>query len=143
MEFLAIYRDYVTLDMIWLGVAVLALVVKCFTREYVSLCVAIGALAAFVVSVTIFHGHLLYQVITAVAVAFILAIFIQPYAMHKNQEQRMREAREKLIPHKDEEGIVIEKISATKNSPPALPTECRWRWERRCTWWTTTATSCW
>ncbi len=105
MEFLAIYRDYVTLDMIWLGVAVLALVVKCFTREYVSLCVAIGALAAFVGSVTIFHGHLLYQVITAVAVAFILAIFIQPYAMHKNQEQRMREAREKLIPHKDEEGI--------------------------------------
>ena len=93
MEFLAIYRDYVTLDMIWLGVAVLALVVKCFTREYVSLCVAIGALAAFVVSVTIFHGHLLYQVITAVAVAFILAIFIQPYAMHKiHRPHRQRNA---------------------------------------------------
>jgi membrane protein implicated in regulation of membrane protease activity len=114
MEFLAIYREYVTLDVMWIGIAVLALIVKCFTKEYVTLCVAIGAIAAFVTSITIFHGHLLYQVITAVAVAFILAVFIQPYAMHKNQEQRMREAREKLIPHKDEEGIVIEKIDNMK-----------------------------
>ena len=114
MEFLAIYREYVTLDVMWIGIAVLALIVKCFTKEYVTLCVAIGAIAAFVTSITVFHGHLLYQVITAVAVAFILAIFIQPYAMHKNQEQRMREAREKQIPHKDEEGIVIEKIDNMK-----------------------------
>ena len=113
-EFLAIYREYVTLDVMWIGIAVMALIVKCFTKEYVTLCVAIGAIAAFVTSITIFHGHLLYQVITAVAVAFILAIFIQPYAMHKNQGQRMREAREKLIPHKDEEGIVIEKIDNMK-----------------------------
>ena len=114
MEFLAIYREYVTLDVMWIGIAVLALIVKCFTKEYVTLCVAIGAIAAFVTSITVFHGHLLYQVITAVAVAFILAIFIQPYAMHKNQEQRMRQAREKQIPHKDEEGIVIEKIDNMK-----------------------------
>ena len=114
MEFLAIYREYVTLDVMWIGIAVLALIVKCFTKEYVTLCVAIGAIVAFVTSITVFHGHLLYQVITAVAVAFILAIFIQPYAMHKNQEQRMREAREKQIPHKDEEGIVIEKIDNMK-----------------------------
>ena len=114
MEFLAIYREYVTLDVMWIGIAVLALIVKCFTKEYVTLCVAIGAIAAFVTSITIFHGHLLYQVITAVAVAFILAIFIQPYAMHKSQEQRMRQAREKQVPHKDEEGIVIEKIDNMK-----------------------------
>ena len=114
MEFLAIYREYVTLDVMWICIAVLALIAKCFTKEYVTLCVAIGAIAAFVTSITVFHGHLLYQVITAVAVAFILAIFIQPYAMHKNQEQRMREAREKQIPHKDEEGIVIEKIDNMK-----------------------------
>lgn len=114
MEFLAIYREYVTLDVMWIGIAVLALIVKCFTKEYVTLCVAIGAIAAFVTSITIFHGHLLYQVITAVAVAFILAVFIQPYTMRKNQEQRMRQAREKQIPHKDEEGIVIEKIDNMK-----------------------------
>ena len=41
MEFLAIYREYVTLDVMWIGIAVLALIVKCFTKEYVSLCVAI------------------------------------------------------------------------------------------------------
>ena len=92
MEFLAIYREYVTLDVMWIGIAVLALIVKCFTKEYVTLCVAIGA----------------------VAVTFLLAIFIQPYTMRKNQEQRMRQAREKQIPHKDEEGIVIEKIDNMK-----------------------------
>lgn len=114
MEFLAIYREYVTLDVMWIGIAVLALIVKCFTKEYVTLCVAIGAIAAFVTSITVFYGKFVPQIIVAVAVAFILAIFIQPYAMHKNQEQRMREAREKLIPHKDEEGIVIEKIDNMK-----------------------------
>ena len=114
MEFLAIYRDYVTLDVMWIGIAVLALIVKCFTKEYVTLCVAIGAIAAFVTSITVFYGKFVPQIIVAVAVTFLLAIFIQPYTMRKNQEQRMREAREKQIPHKDEEGIVIEKIDNMK-----------------------------
>ena len=114
MEFLAIYREYVTLDVMWIGIAVLALIVKCFTKEYVSLCVAIGAIAAFVTSITVFYGRFVPQIIVAVAVTFLLAIFIQPYTMRKNQEQRMREAREKQIPHKDEEGIVIEKIDNMK-----------------------------
>ena len=114
MEFLAIYRDYVTLDVMWIGIAVLALIVKCFTKEYVSLCVAIGAIAAFVTSITVFYGKFVPQIIVAVAVTFLLAIFIQPYTMRKNQEQRMRQAREKQIPHKDEEGIVIEKIDNMK-----------------------------
>jgi len=114
MEFLAIYREYVTLDVMWIGIAVLALIVKCFTKEYVTLCVAIGAIAAFVTSITVFYGRFVPQIIVAVAVTFLLAIFIQPYTMRKNQEQRMREAREKQIPHKDEEGIVIEKIDNMK-----------------------------
>ena len=114
MEFLAIYREYVTLDVMWIGIAVLALIVKCFTKEYVTLCVAIGAIAAFVTSITVFYGKFVPQIIVAVAVTFLLAIFIQPYTMRKNQEQRMREAREKQIPHKDEEGIVIEKIDNMK-----------------------------
>ena len=114
MEFLAIYRDYVTLDVMWIGIAVLALIVKCFTKEYVTLCVAIGAIAAFVTSITVFYGKFVPQIIVAVAVTFLLAIFIQPYTMRKNQEQRMRQAREKQIPHKDEEGIVIEKIDNMK-----------------------------
>ena len=114
MEFLAIYREYVTLDVMWIGIAVLALIVKCFTKEYVSLCVTIGAIAAFVTSITVFYGRFVPQIIVAVAVTFLLAIFIQPYTMRKNQEQRMREAREKQIPHKDEEGIVIEKIDNMK-----------------------------
>lgn len=114
MEFLAIYRDYVTLDVMWIGIAVLALIVKCFTKEYVTLCVAIGAIAAFVTSITVFYGRFVPQIIVAVAVTFLLAIFIQPYTMRKNQEQRMRQAREKQIPHKDEEGIVIEKIDNMK-----------------------------
>ena len=114
MEFLAIYREYVTLDVMWIGIAVMALIVKCFTKEYVSLCVAIGAIAAFVTSITVFYGRFVPQIIVAVAVTFLLAIFIQPYTMRKNQEQRMRQAREKQIPHKDEEGIVIEKIDNMK-----------------------------
>lgn len=114
MEFLAIYREYVTLDVMWIGIAVLALIVKCFTKEYVTLCVAIGAIAAFVTSITVFYGRFVPQIIVAVAVTFLLAIFIQPYTMRKNQEQRMRQAREKQIPHKDEEGIVIEKIDNMK-----------------------------
>ena len=114
MEILAIYREYVTLDVMWIGIAVLALIVKCFTKEYVTLCVAIGAIAAFVTSITVFYGRFVPQIIVAVAVTFLLAIFIQPYTMRKNQEQRMREAREKQIPHKDEEGIVIEKIDNMK-----------------------------
>ena len=114
MEFLAIYREYVTLDVMWIGIAVLALIVKCFTKEYVTLCVAIGAIAAFVTSITVFYGKFVPQIIVAVAVTFLLAIFIQPYTMRKNQEQRMRQAREKQIPHKDEEGIVIEKIDNMK-----------------------------
>ena len=132
MEFLAIYREYVTLDVMWIGIAVLALIVKCFTKEYVSLCVTIGAIAAFVTSITVFYGKFVPQIIVAVAVTFLLAIFIQPYTMRKNQEQRMREAREKQIPHKDEEGIVIEKIDnmkATGRMDGGAPFEKRRAWD--------------
>ena len=110
MEFLAIYGDFLDLGFLWIGIAVVALIIKYFSKEYITACIAVAAIVTAFLAFTRFDGRLIPQVITFFAVTFVLALFIQPYAMRKNEERRRLEAREHNIPHKNEKGIVIEKI---------------------------------
>ena len=110
MEFLAIYRDYVTIDKLWLAIAITAFIVKIFTKEYVSLCIGIAGLITFVFAETIFEHRFLYQIITFVVATFLLSFLAQPYAIRNNEERRMRQAMEKNVPFFQKTGKVIEKI---------------------------------
>ena len=110
MYFLAIYDEFTHLGVLWLAVALVALLVKVFTKEYVSLCVAIGAIAASLSAFIFFENKLPYQIVVAVVGTFIAAGFIMPYAIRKNEEYKMKQAREKNIPHRDEIAEVIETI---------------------------------
>ena len=109
MEFLAIYRDFFTPEKLFVLLAIIAFIVKCFTREYVSLSVGIGALiTAFAY---VFFTKDIKIVITVFAVSTILfALLFQPYAIRKNDERRMREAREKNVPFLGKEATVVENI---------------------------------
>ncbi len=110
MEFLAIYGDFLELGFLWIGIAVVALIIKYFSKEYITACIAVAAIVTAFLAFTKFDGRLMPQLITFFATTFVLALFIQPYAMRKNEERRRLEAREHNIPHKNEKGIVIEKI---------------------------------
>ena len=110
MEFLAIYGDFLDLGFLWIGIAIVALIIKYFSKEYITACIAVAATVTAFLAFTKFDGRLMPQIITFFAVTFLLALFIQPYAMRKNEERRRLEAREHNIPHKNEKGIVVEKI---------------------------------
>lgn len=110
MEFLAIYGDFLELGFLWIGIAIVALIIKYFSKEYITACIAVAAIVTAFLAFTKFDGRLMPQLITFFVTTFVLALFIQPYAMRKNEERRRLEAREHNIPHKNEKGIVIEKI---------------------------------
>lgn len=110
MEFLAIYGDFLELGFLWIGIAIVALIIKYFSKEYITACIAVAAIVTAFLAFTKFDGRLMPQLITFFATTIVLALFIQPYAMRKNEERRRLEAREHNIPHKNEKGIVIEKI---------------------------------
>ena len=110
MDLLAIYGDFLELGFLWIGIAILALIIKYFSKEYITGCIAVAAIVTAFLSFTKFDGQLIPQLITFFAVTVVLAIFIQPYAMRKNEERRRLEARERNIPHKNEKAVVIEKI---------------------------------
>ena len=114
MELLATYRQFFSLELMWLAVAVLALIVKCFTREYVSLSVGIAAIITFVAANTFFDHNLRNQVITFFVAVVIMALFMQPYAIRKNEERRIRQAMEKNVPFFQQTGTVIEEINNMK-----------------------------
>jgi len=114
MELLAIYRDYFSIELMWLAVAVLAFIVKIFTREYISLSVGIAALITFVAANTFFTGNLSKQMITFFVAVIVIALFIQPYAIRKNEERRIRQAMEKNVPFFQQTGTVIEEINNMK-----------------------------
>ena len=44
MEFLAIYGDFMEMGFLWIGIAIVALIIKSFTKEYITLCIAAAAL---------------------------------------------------------------------------------------------------
>ena len=110
MEFLAIYGDFLELGFIWIGVAIVSLIIKYFSKEYITLCIAIAALGTAFLAFNKLDGKLIPQIITFTATTFVLALFIQPYAMRKNEERRRLESREHHVPHKNEKGEVVEKI---------------------------------
>ncbi len=107
MELLAAYE--VKMWMFWGALALLAFLVKCFTREYVSLSVGIGALITVVACM--FFTHKITTLVIVFGVATLLfALLLQPYAIRKNEERRMRQAMEKNVPFFQKTGEVIEEI---------------------------------
>ena len=110
MYFLAIYDEFTHLGVLWLAVALIALLVKVFTKEYVSLCIAIGAIIASLSAFTFFENKLIYQIIAALVGTFVAAGFIMPYAIRKNEEYKMKQSQEKNVPHHNEIAEVIETI---------------------------------
>ena len=110
MEFLAVYRDFFTFDKMWLAIAIVAFIVKIFTKEYVSLCIGIAGLIAFAFAETIFDHKFLYQTITFIVASVFLSFLAQPYAIRKNEESRQKQAMEKNVPFFQKTGKVIEKI---------------------------------
>ncbi len=95
---------------LWIGIAIVALIIKSLTREYITLCIAAGALIAAFMAFNKFEGKLVHQIVTFFLSTIVLAIFIQPYAMRKNEERRRLEAREHHVPHKNEKAVVVQKI---------------------------------
>ena len=110
MEFLAVYRDFLTIDKLWLAIAIIAFVVKCFTKEYVSLCIGIAGLIAFAFAETIFDGRILYQITTFIVASIFFSFLAQPYAIRKNEERRQKQSMEKNVPFFQQTGKVIEFI---------------------------------
>mgnify|MGYP002855574143 CR=1 FL=1 len=110
MEFLAIYRDFVTLDKLWLAIAIIAFLIKCFTHEFVSFTVGCAGILTFIAANTFFAGKLPAQIITFIVSIFVLNPFIQPYSIRKNEERRIRQAKEKNVPFFGKTGVVIERI---------------------------------
>ncbi|MBR1465598.1 MAG: hypothetical protein IJ607_04485 [Bacteroidaceae bacterium] len=110
MEFLAIYGDFMEMGFLWIGIAIVALIIKSFTKEYITLCIAAAALITAFMAFNKFDGKIVHQVVTFFASTIVLALFIQPYAMRKNEERRRLEAKEHNVPHKNEKAIVIVKI---------------------------------
>lgn len=109
MEFLAIYRDFVTVDKLWIALAVIAFIVKCFTKEYVSLSVGIGALITAFTYMFLSTDIKIMLIVFAVS-TILFALLFQPYAIQKNDERRMREAREKNVPFFGREATVVEAV---------------------------------
>jgi membrane protein implicated in regulation of membrane protease activity len=110
MDFLAVYREFLTFDKMWLTIAIVAFIVKCFTKEYVSLCIGLAGLIAFLFAETIFDHRYLYQIITFIVAAVFLSFLAQPYAIRKNEERRMKQSMEKNVPFFQKTGKVIERI---------------------------------
>ncbi len=110
MEYLAVYGDFMEMGFLWIGIAIVALIIKSFTKEYITLCIAAAALITAFMAFNKFDGRIVHQVVTFFASTIVLALFIQPYAMRKNEERRRLEAKEHDVPHKNEKAIVIEKI---------------------------------
>lgn len=110
MGFLAIYGDFLDMGFLWLGIAIVALIIKSFTKEYITLCVSVGALLTAFLAFTKFDNKIVFQIAAFLVSTIVLALFIQPYAMRKNEERRRMESREHNVPHKNEKGIVVEKI---------------------------------
>ena len=107
MELLAAYE--VKMWMFWGALALLAFLVKCFTREYMSLSVGIGALVT-VVACMFFTKNVATMFIVFGVSTLLFALLLQPYAIRKNEERRMRQAMEKNVPFFQKTGEVIEEI---------------------------------
>lgn len=110
MELLAIYREFLSFDKMWLAIAIVAFIVKCFTKEYVSLCIGIAGLITFAFAETIFDHRNLAQIITFIVASVFLSFLAQPYAIRKNEERRQKQAMEKNVPFFQKTGQVIELI---------------------------------
>jgi len=110
MEFLAAYRDFFTFDKLWLVIAIIAFLVKIFTKEYVSLCIGIAGLITFAFAETILDHKFFYQIVTFIVASIFLSFLAQPYAIRKNEERRQKQAMEKNVPFFQKTGKVIEKI---------------------------------
>ena len=110
MDLLAVFRDYVTFDKIWLTIAILAFIVKIFTHEYVSMAVGIAGVITFVAANTFFDHKLTNQLITFFVSIIFFTFLLQPYAIRKNEERRQRQAMEKNVPFFGKTGVVIEQI---------------------------------
>ena len=111
--FLAILKDVISMDIIWLGVAVLAYVVKMITKHYVFACIAVAALiCAFCVFADI-ENRPLWEFGIFVVATIVLSFFIQPYVLQKKLEETAVVRKIPDFPQKNKEAIVVERIDNT------------------------------
>ena len=61
---------------LWIGIAIVALIIKSFTKEYITLCIAAAALITAFMAFNKFDGKIVHQVVTFFASTIVLALFI-------------------------------------------------------------------
>ena len=111
--FLAILNDVVSMDIIWLGVAALAYILKMITKHYVFACIAVAALiCAFCVFAEI-EMRPLWELVIFVVATIALSFFIQPYVLRKKLEETEVVRKIPDFPQKNKEAIVVERIDNT------------------------------
>ena len=102
--FLAILNDVVSMDIIWLGVAALAYILKMITKHYVFACIAVAALiCAFCVFAEI-EMRPLWELVIFVVATIALSFFIQPYVLRKKLEETEVVRKIPDFPQKNKEG---------------------------------------
>ncbi len=99
---------HIEMWMCWLAVALLAILVKLFSKEYFSLGIAIGAIATASADFIGFNDLKLLIAIFVV-VSLVAAASLQPYAMRKEAERREK-LQQSRIPHFGKEAVVAQAI---------------------------------